>query len=65
MELELDFLLSSFVVRSFHRTLLQIEEDVEDYYQQFMTYYQSQGIQPVQILYPHVFMLNRKANFLR
>ena len=38
------------------QNLLQIEEDVEGYYQQFMTYYQSQGIQPVQILYPPTFL---------
>ena len=64
MELELDFFYP--LCRPIlSQNLLQIEEDVEDYYQQFMTYYQSQGIQPVQILYPPRFMLNRKANFLR
>ena len=42
------------------QNLLQIEEDV--YYQ---LYYQCQDINPFQILYPHVFMLNRKVNFLR
>ena len=43
------------------QNLLQIEEDVEDYYQQFMTYYQSQGIQPVQILYPPRFYAQQKS----
>ena len=48
MELELDFFIP--LCRPIlSQNLLQIEEDVEDYYQQFMTYYQSQGIQPVQI----------------
>ena len=45
------------------QNLLQIEEDVEGYYQQFMTYYQSQGIQPVQILYPHVLCSTEKLTF--
>ncbi len=50
-----------FVVRSFPQNLFQIEEDVKDYYQQFMTYYQSQGIQPVQILYPPRFYAQQKS----
>ena len=41
------------------QNLLQIEEDVEGYYQQFMAYYQSQGIQPVQILYPCLLYTSR------
>ena len=55
------FLLSSLSSDPFTRTCFQIEEDVEDYYQQFMTYYQSQGIQPVQILYPPRFYAQQKS----
>lgn len=35
--------------------LIQIEGDLKDYYQQFLTYYKEQGIKPVQTLYSPCF----------
>lgn len=35
--------------------LIQIEGDLKDYYQQFLTYYKEQGINPVQTLYSPCF----------
>ena len=42
------------------QNLFQIEDNIEEYYQQFMTYYQLQGIQDVQILYPPRFYAQQK-----